>query len=122
MGPKSDVGRLPAFIEQASGLGGVGGGEEVAPQFSIFLSNSPDKTGFLTLGGYNLAKYAAPGKQDSDVFWANMAHKKTFFWTVRMGDLTFGKDKKFNSTSKHMILDSGLSYALIPSADFQALT
>jgi hypothetical protein len=26
LGPKSDVARLPAFIEQAAGLGGVGGG------------------------------------------------------------------------------------------------
>lgn len=51
-----------------------------------------------------------------------MAHKKTFFWTVRMGDIKFGENKKFNSVSKHMILDSGLSYALIPSADFASLT
>jgi hypothetical protein len=51
-----------------------------------------------------------------------MAHKKTFFWVLRMGGLTFSDDKKFTSTSQHMILDSGLSYALIPSADFKALT
>lgn len=39
-----------------------------------------------------------------------------------MGDLSFADNKKFTTTSKHMILDSGLSYALIPSADYKALT
>lgn len=118
LGPKSDVSRLPAFIEQASGLGGVGGGEEVSPLFSFYLTNTPEKSGTLTLGGYNLAKFAAPGTKDKDIFWADMAHKQTFFWTLRMGDLSFNDGKKFNSSSRHMILDSGLSYALIPSADF----
>jgi len=47
----------------------------------------------LTIGGYNLAKFAAPGKGEGDVFWANMAHKKDFFWTVNMGQIGFG-DKK----------------------------
>lgn len=58
MGPKSDVARIPAFIEQASGLGGVGGDAEVSPIFSFYLSNSVDRSGALILGGYNLAKYA----------------------------------------------------------------
>jgi hypothetical protein len=39
LGPKSDVGRMPSFIEQVAGLGGVGGEDDVKPVFSIFLSN-----------------------------------------------------------------------------------
>jgi len=41
---------------------------------------------------------------------------------MRMGQISFGDDKKFESTTKHMVLDSGLSYALIPSADFKSLS
>jgi len=40
LGPKSDVARMPAFIEQAAGLGGVGGKDEVSPLFSFYLTNS----------------------------------------------------------------------------------
>mmetsp|Transcript_42639 Transcript_42639/g.65393 ORF Transcript_42639/g.65393 Transcript_42639/m.65393 type:complete len:128 (+) Transcript_42639:415-798(+) len=29
LGPKSDVARMPAFIEQVADLGGVGGGQEI---------------------------------------------------------------------------------------------
>lgn len=90
--------------------------------FSFYLSNNEEKAGSLILGGYDLKQFAQAGKTDKDIFWADMAHKKTFFWTVRMGDLTFAENQKFKSDSHHMILDSGLSYALIPSADFKALT
>jgi hypothetical protein len=83
--------------------------------FSFYLSNSEEKTGALILGGYNLAKYAQTGKTDKDIFWSDMAHKKTFFWTLRMGQISFSDKSNFDSSSKHMILDSGLSYALIPS-------
>ena len=31
-------GRIPAFVEQMAGMGGVGGKNEVKPLFSIFLS------------------------------------------------------------------------------------
>lgn len=39
LGPKSDVGRMPSFVEQVAGLGGVGGKDDVSPVFSIYLSN-----------------------------------------------------------------------------------
>lgn len=48
-----------------------------------------------------------------------MAHKKDFFWTVNMQNkLAFSDGKKLDLESRHMILDSGVSYALIPSEDF----
>ena len=93
----------------------------MSPLFSFYLSNSEDKKGSLVFGGYNLAKFAAAGKTDKDIFWANMAHKRTFFWTLNMGQISFSDKKSFATSSKHMIIDSGLSYALIPSEDFKSL-
>jgi len=68
-------------------LGGVGGEDEIKPMFSLFLTNTPEKKGKLTIGGYDVGKYAKPGLTEKDVFWANMAHKKTFFWTLNMGNI-----------------------------------
>ena len=115
LGPMSDEKRMPSFIEQLSGLGGVNGKDEVKPIFSFFLSNSEQKNGKLMFGGYNLSKYARPGSTDESIFWANMAHKKQFFWTINMGENQMADGKKLDIASKFLILDSGLSYALIPS-------
>ena len=118
LGPMSDEKRLLSFIQQmssGSGLGGVGGKDEIKPMFSFFLSNNEQKNGKLLFGGYNLAKYGAPGASDSSIYWADMAHKKQFFWTINMGETQFADGKKLDVSSKYMILDSGLSYALIPS-------
>jgi hypothetical protein len=123
LGPASDVGRLPSFIEQIAGLGGAGGEAEMAPIFSIFLTNKDGTAGKITFGGYDVEKFAAPGKTEKDVFWASMAHAATYFWVMRMGDIGFGDGHKMqNLVSKHMILDSGLTYALIPSEDFKEVT
>jgi saccharopepsin len=122
LGPKSDVGRMPSFIEQVAGLGGVGGEDDVAPIFSIFLTNKDQTNGAITFGGYDLPKYAQSGKTEGDVFWAEMAHAQTYFWVMNMGDIKFADGAKLEVDSKHMILDSGLTYALIPSEDFNKLT
>jgi len=39
-----------------------------------------------------------------------------------MGDIQFSDGKKLEVDAKHAILDSGLSYALIPSEDFGKIT
>lgn len=87
LGPKSDVGRMPSFIEQVAGLGGVGGEDEIAPVFSIFLSNKDSAPGAISFGGYDLEKYAKAGKGESDIFWAQMAHAQTYFWVMNMGQI-----------------------------------
>ena len=87
LSPKSDVARIPAFVEQVADLGGVGGKEEISPLFSIYLSNDPSKKGRVTFGGYNVAQYGKSGSTDKDIFWADLAHQKTYFWTLNMGDI-----------------------------------
>jgi len=39
-----------------------------------------------------------------------------------MGPVAFSDGKKLEVDAKHAILDSGLSYALIPSEDFAKIT
>jgi hypothetical protein len=39
-----------------------------------------------------------------------------------MADISFSDGIKLKVEAKHMILDSGVSYALIPSQDFKQLT
>lgn len=95
----------------------------MAPIFSIFLTNKDGTNGKITFGGYDVEKFAQPGKTEKDVFWASMAHAATYFWVMNMGEIGFGDGQKMqNLVSKHMILDSGLTYALIPSEDFKVLT
>lgn len=122
LSPMSDVKRMPAFVEQIADLGGVGGKNFIKPMFSMFLSNKPDQPGKITFGGYDLAKYAKSGSEEKDIFWSDLAHARTYFWTVKMGPLAFADGKKLDVGSNIMILDSGVSYALIPTEDFNKLT
>ena len=70
LGPMTDVGRIPAFVEQMSMLGGAGGSEEIAPVFSIYLSNKESQPGQITFGGYDVGAHAKSGLTEKDVFWA----------------------------------------------------
>jgi hypothetical protein len=51
-----------------------------------------------------------------------MAHASDFFWTVGMKEEVKFGDKPFKTSTNHMILDSGVSYALVPSEDFAKLS
>lgn len=122
LGPKSDQARMPAFVEQMGDLGGVGGQNTVTPIFSIYLSNAESAKGKIIFGGYDVAQYAKSGLTEKDIYWANQAHKTDYFWTLNMGQISFGDGTKFTTDSNHLIIDSGVSYSLIPSADFNNLT
>jgi len=54
----------------------------------MFLSNKPEDPGKITFGGYDLAKYAKAGSTDQDIFWSDLAHARTYFWTIKMGPMT----------------------------------
>jgi predicted aspartyl protease len=41
---------------------------------------------------------------------------------MNMGDIKFADGAKIDQSSKFMILDSGLTYTLIPTEDFNKLT
>ena len=103
---------LPSFISQLkddkSNL--------VPPIFSFFLSNSFLYEGKLTFGAYDLTKY---GKKGEAVFWANMGPNHNY-WTVNMASARFSTNtKEITISSQYLILDTGTSYTMIPSFDFQ---
>lgn len=122
LGPKSDQARMPSFVEQMVDFQGSPGEPSVAPMFSIFLSNNEGAKGKIIFGGYDLKSYAKSGSTDKDIFWANQAHKTDYFWTLNMGKLKFSDGTALPVESTHLILDSGVSYSLIPSEDFKKLT
>jgi hypothetical protein len=75
----------------------------------------------VTFGGYDVALYAKPGKTEKDVFWANTV-KNEKFWTLNMGSISLGTKEVEDIKSRYVIMDTGVSYALVPAVDFVTLT
>ena len=88
-------------------------------QFSFYLSTGDDSS--ITFGGYDLAQYAKPGAKKEDVFWSNILHQEKY-WTVNMGQIGLADEKVFmpmyDMKSKYAIMDTGVSYAILPTSDF----
>ena len=56
------------------------------------------------------------------MFWADTVHGEKY-WTLNMGDVSLGSNKPLEDIkSRYVIMDTGVSYALIPATDFVALT
>ena len=96
------------------------------PIFSFYLTKNANPGSKITFGGYDVSKYAKNGLAEKDIMWIDIDQENMNYWSLPMnGDqIRFGKDDKknvANITSSNVILDSGLSYALIPSKDIQAL-
>jgi len=87
LSPMSDVKRMPAFVEQIADIGGIGGKNLIKPMFSMYLSNKVEEPGKIVFGGYDIAKFAKPGSTENDIFWAELAHARTYFWTLKMGPM-----------------------------------
>ena len=87
---------------------------------SFYLSKTPKEQGMVTFGGYDVAKYSK-GKAEKDVFWADTVHGEKY-WTLNMGDVSLGTKSIDSIKSRYVIMDTGVSYALIPAVDFVALT
>lgn len=93
--------------------------------FSVYLSNHPDTNGMITFGGFDTSKFAKKGKTDKDIFWGNIQLSEKF-WTMPMSNISLSSK---NGTTKHLtdadsrnvILDTGVSYAIIPTKDFMAI-
>lgn len=92
-------------------------------------------SGKLVFGGYDLSKYAKSGSTESNILWSNMDSGSTKYWQVEVQDvkmgsasllgLTTGDDsmygKGMKTGSRKMALDTGLSYAIIPTADLDKI-
>jgi len=95
----------------------------LSPQFSFYLSKNPSEDGVLTFGGYDM-KFAKSGLSEKDIFWSNMV-KGEKYWTVGMSDVGFVDKKQYSPLTevkpKYAIMDTGVSYAIIPSRDFETI-
>ena len=92
------------------------------PIFSFYLSKNGASGSKVTFGGYNAEKYAKEGK---DIRWLETDPENNNYWSLPMEpSISFGEAKNLTAkiASKNAILDSGLSYALVPSRDVQVLS
>lgn len=124
LSPRSTETNLQAFLSQVQQINAQSQHDQLSPLFSFYLSSNPSQDGMVTFGGYDVKKYGKEGAKDSDIFWGKaMPGEK--FWTMRLNSiaLTKGEQKSDLSqyTPKYAILDTGMSYALVPQKDFEKL-
>ena len=92
------------------------------PIFSFYLSKNGQDGSKITFGGYNTQKFAKEGKE---VKWLETDQENNNYWSLPMDPtISFGEAKNQTAkiASKNAILDSGLSYALVPSRDVNVLS
>ena len=92
--------------------------------FSFYLSKDPAQDGRVTFGGYDVASFAKPGSTDKDIFWSGAVRGERY-WTLPMSGVGL-RDAKSHALlpeikSKYAVMDTGVSYALIPAGDFLAI-
>lgn len=82
-------------------------------QYSVFIDvNGQSK---ILFGGYDLEKYAKPGKQ---LKWYPLDDNQ--FWTLKFSDVKVG-DKKIRQSVDRMIADTGTSLLLLPDYDYNQI-
>ena len=75
----------------------------------------------VTFGDYDVKRFAKPGLTNKDVFWAKTVQGESY-WTLNLKDVGIGANSLEDLNSKYVIMDTGVSYALIPASDFILLT
>jgi len=104
---QAEASNVPAFITQ---------GENV---FSFYLSKGSGSTGTIVLGGYDLDQFAASGTTEQDISWTALVDES---WTIPMNLLMVkGEDKELPLKSTQVMLDSGLSYSMVPQEDITTI-
>lgn len=124
LSPRSTEKNLKAFIQQVTEINQFSTEDQLQAQFSVFLSKSPKESGSITFGGYDLAQYAKAGLTEKDIFWADVS-KQEHYWTVGLNEIAL-KDNKGAVTlsgikGRYAIMDTGVSYSLVPGNDFLLL-
>ena len=81
----------------------------------MYLSRGSGSTGKIVLGGYDLDSYAKEGTLENDIQWVQLADDS---WTISMDGLKFkDSDKSIPIKGTQLMLDSGLSYSMVPQED-----
>ena len=72
-------------------------------------------------GNYDLAQYAKKGSKDGDITWANVApDEKT--WSITFNGLKFKDGGPVSTKSERIMMDTGLTYALVPTSDVESIS
>lgn len=113
LAPQNDPNNpMVSFIEQVSKS------EELPPVFSFYLPK--DSNGKLMIGGYDLSQFAKAGAKESDITWSPVASdEKT--WSATFNGLKFKDGTPVATDSEKIMLDTGLTYALVPSKDVDSV-
>jgi hypothetical protein len=90
--------------------------------FSVFLSKTPEEDGSITFGGYDLPQYAKAGLTDHDIFWGDVNQAEAY-WTLGMQGAGLvnadGHHSDLSGIKAHYaIMDTGVSYAILPTNDY----
>ena len=90
--------------------------------FSFYLTSKPNQGGsFVTFGGYDLAQYARAGSKADDIFWGQIIPQEKY-WTLNMASVGLNDPKEYQELNdikaRYAIMDTGVSYAIIPTEDF----
>lgn len=72
-------------------------------------------------GTYDLAQFAKKGSKEEDITWANVASdEKT--WSITFDGLKFKDGAPVSTKSERIMMDTGLTYALVPSDDVESIS
>jgi hypothetical protein len=108
MSPSSQYSEAELVIEEMHQQGVID--EQV---FSIQVGDH-EEASKITIGGYDAEKYAK-----ENITWHNLANK--LYWTIDMESVALnGSDLRIST--KNVIVDSGTSYLLMPTADFDVFS
>lgn len=106
----------------------------IQPVFSMYFAKKGQPGSKITFGGYNVENFAQKGLKESDVAWIDTDPENRNYWSLpitnnqvklgQLGDDDGAKPSAFTTqiSSTNVIIDSGLSYALIPSKDVQSIS
>lgn len=73
----------------------------------------------ITMGGWDLDKFAKEGLTDDDIKWMDLAEDS---WTLGINGMRFKGDESNLMTKVSQIsLDTGLSYIMAPSDDINRI-
>ena len=128
LAPDGDNSEMKTFLDQIDNGGNpatnsraVKGTDPIPAIFSIYLQQG--HAGKVIFGGYDLQKYAKKGSSEQDVFWSSLPNQgKDKYWTIGMKQVDFGKSRITpEDSSRRVVLDTGLTYAMMPFKDYDKL-
>jgi len=77
------------------------------------LSNDAKSPGDITIGGYDLDKFA---KKGAKISWADQSANESY-WAINTNNVKFD-GKALAETNQQVIFDNGMSLAMAPEKSF----